>query len=180
VTEGALYSRQKREKRREQGLCCECGAGLAALVDWTRSSTVCPECFESRRQQNRKWRHTARGRKLERNRIRRWRASNPERVLKIRKDAYWRRKVSGICTCCSEPATDGNRCAFHAEMARNASKEYARRKAQERRSAGLCTRCGRPPIPGLTLCEPCRVYMRATDARRRAKDKQSKTQKEAA
>ena len=62
------------------------------------------------------------------------------------------------------------------EQGRAADRARFRRRADERRAAGLCPRCGvRPPAPGRTACDPCagkrRIAGRARDARLRAAGK---------
>ena len=53
------------------------------------------------------------------------------------------------------------------------NRERFRKRSAERRAQGLCPRCGdRPPVPGLSLCDPCaekrQASERARDWKRRA------------
>ena len=95
-----------------------------------------------------------------------------------------RRKAVGICTKCKAPARPGRTTcepcagkhragdrARHAkakaegiphggrdpEARRLAGRKRSRRRAEARRAAGLCIRCGHlPPEEGRAMCEPCR------------------------
>ena len=95
-----------------------------------------------------------------------------------------RRKAAGICTKCKSPARPGRTTcepcaekrragdrARHArakaegipyggrdpEARRLAGRKRSRRRAEARRAAGLCIRCGHlPPENGRAMCEPCR------------------------
>ncbi len=100
-----------------------------------------------------------------------------------------RRKAAGICTKCKAPARPGRTTcepcagkhragdrARHArakaegipyggrdpEARRLAGRKRSRRRAETRRAAGLCVRCGHvPPGEGRSMCEPCREDRRA-------------------
>ena len=112
-----------------------------------------------------------------------------------------RRKAAGICTKCKAPARPGRTTcepcaekhragdrARHArakaegipyggrdpEARRLSGRKRSRRRAEARRAAGLCIRCGHiPPEEGRSMCEPCRedrrAAKRALHAERRAK-----------
>ena len=111
-----------------------------------------------------------------------------------------RRKAAGICTRCKVPARPGRTTcepcagkhragdrARHArakaegipyggrdpEARRLSGRKRSRRRAEARRAAGLCVRCGHiPPEEGRAMCEPCRedrrAAKRALHAERRA------------
>ena len=50
------------------------------------------------------------------------------------------------------------------DRAREYERERSRRKAERRREAGLCGKCGRNPVPpGHRACEPCAAKRRAAD-----------------
>ena len=59
------------------------------------------------------------------------------------------------------------------ESRRRMARERARKRRRERVEAGLCPRCGREPVEGGAVCEPCREARRAEErklyAARRAK-----------
>ena len=56
------------------------------------------------------------------------------------------------------------------ERARLYERERSRRKADERRTARFCLRCGKAPAePGCTVCEPCAETRRARERARYAK-----------
>lgn len=58
---------------------------------------------------------------------------------------------------------------------RKQEREKHARLREKRAEAGLCRRCGRPPVAGATLCEDCRA--KTTAAWRRSKAGQNRKQR---
>ncbi len=177
--------------RIEAGLCTKCGR-TKPLPE----RRLCAPCKERRnaasrardarlRTAGKPRRDPAREREYRRERSRRQHAS---------------RKAAGICTKCKAPARPGRTTcepcaekhrardrARHAkakaegipyggrdpEARRLAGRKRSRRRAEARRAAGLCIRCGKfPAEEGRSMCEPCRedrrAAKRALHAERRA------------
>lgn len=89
----------------------------------------------------------------------------------MNKEEYARRKAAGNCVRggCTIAAVPGKTMCRH-HLAEG--KDRMRRLANERRRAGLCTRCGERPLASGWFCAECLVrqhgHQRTTYARRKA------------
>lgn len=71
--------------------------------------------------------------------------------------AYARRKLPGHCSRCGVPVEGEGRCS-NCRKGEGARKNRLR---QERRAAGLCVRCAKPPeTPGASLCDAHKAISR--------------------
>ena len=172
---------QRTEARIEAGLCTKCGR-----TEPLPERRLCAPCNEKRNAASRA--RDARLRAANKPRRDLKTARRCERKGSRRQHAS--RKAAGICTKCGraparpgrttcEPCAGKHRArdrARHAkakaegipyggrdpEARRLAGRKRSRRRAEARRAAGLCSRCGHlPPEEGRAMCEPCREDRRA-------------------
>ena len=104
------------------------------------------------------------------------------------KARYQKKKAAGLCTMCGKvPPTPGRtycaKCAeqrkkYHytpdpetVEKYKASSRASGKARYERRKAAGLCTRCGKPAVPGKTHCEDCLRKMRENMRRRREERK---------
>ena len=175
-----------------QGLCPKCGKRPPAP-----ERRLCAPCAEKRNAASR-----ARDARLRAAGKPRRDPNNAKQYTRERSRCqYASRRAAGICTRCKAPARPGRTTcepcaekhrardrARHAkakaegipyggrdpEARRLAGRKRSRRRAEARRAANLCIRCGHlPPEEGRAMCEPCRedrrAAKRALHAERRAK-----------
>ena len=178
--------------RLEAGLCPKCGR-----TEPLPERRLCAPCNEKRNAASRA--RDARLRAAGKPR----RDPETARLLERKRSRrqYAEHVAAGICTKCKAPARPGRTTcepcagkhragdrARHAkakaegvpyggrdpEARRLAGRKRGRRRAEARRAAGFCIRCGHiPPEEGRAMCEPCRedrrAAKRALHAERRAK-----------
>ena len=180
--------RRRTESRRAAGLCLKCGK-----TEPEPERTLCAPCSEKRNAADRA--RNARLRAEGKPRRDPEQAKLYERGRGRR--LHIERKAAGLCTQCGtaearpdrttcEPCAEKRRARDrdrHArlkaegtpcggrdpEAKRRADRKRSRRRAEARRAAGLCIRCGHaPPAEGRSMCEPCRENRRAAKRVRHA------------
>ncbi len=137
-TSGARRLRARYATLKRAGLCPRCGKNK------TRHGARCTAC-----------------------KVKRPRASPRDirRIVKSTKRHRLALERAGLCTQCGDekPTDDFKTCPGCREA--NTLKGCTR--YAERRAAGMCGQCGKPPVKGKTLCKRCRKRKKLSDTRRR-------------
>jgi hypothetical protein len=118
------YMKARKAQFKAERRCVDCGSGL----EEGREHVKCPECHDRNLEASKQYRKTKRGRTLDRVLKKRAYWSDVEKARAERKERYMRKKLSGVCQSCNEPAEeDSQYCATHREAANESCREYRRR-----------------------------------------------------
>ncbi len=126
-------AKKEQDWYRQHGICIMCRSNDAMI-----GKTLCPECDEKNLERCKKYAEALppEKKKLQKERVRKWRAARVEK---------------GLCVVCGKPNHDKRfklcpRCrAYHRQLKQGDAKNYAQ--------IGKCRRCGGDLVEGYAFCE---------------------------
>ena len=147
-----MPTKSEYDKRKERGLCVECGA-YAAVEDRVRCERCLLKCRKRANKRNAKMR----------------KPQKPQIKRSYDRDNYEWRKEHNLCVRCGkEEPEKGKLFCWRCIMAKRDDRgiEYERRI-----ESGLCASCGKPLDRTGAICEACRMRRQKNNALRRERIK---------